>query len=77
MDRRSFLVKSGSAVVGVGVLSLSNGIHLGSSPKASGLGSSPKASIETASGLTSVSLQESYINNAEIRGLLAQRRRAI
>ena len=68
MDRRSFLVKSGSAVVGVGVLSLSNGIHLGSSPKASGLGSSPKASIETASGLTSMSLQESYINNAEFAG---------
>jgi ABC-type nitrate/sulfonate/bicarbonate transport system substrate-binding protein len=59
MNRRSFLVKSGGAVVGVGVLSLSNGLHLGSTPKTSSkVVPTPK----------SLSLQESYINNAEFAG---------
>jgi ABC-type nitrate/sulfonate/bicarbonate transport system substrate-binding protein len=59
MDRRAFLVKSGSVAFGVGMLSLNSGVLDASSRK---------ATTKTASGLTPVSLQESYINNAEFAG---------
>jgi ABC-type nitrate/sulfonate/bicarbonate transport system substrate-binding protein len=59
MDRRAFLVKSGSVAFGVGLLSLNSGILDGSSRR---------ATTKTVPGMTSLSLQESYINNAEFAG---------
>ena len=59
MDRRAFLVKSGSVAVGVGLLSLNRGVL---DP------TSRRTTTKTVGKLTSFSLQESYINNAEFAG---------
>jgi ABC-type nitrate/sulfonate/bicarbonate transport system substrate-binding protein len=63
MDRRSFLVKSGSAVAGIGALSLGGGL-LGACSSSS----STTTTTESKHSLTHLSLQESYINNAEFAG---------
>ena len=59
MDRRAFLVKSGSAVAGIGLLSLGGRVSEGSSWT---------TTATTVPKMTNLSLQESYINNAEFAG---------
>ncbi len=59
MDRRAFLVKSGSAVAGIGLLSLGGRVSEGSSRT---------TTATTVPKMTNLSLQESYINNAEFAG---------
>ena len=63
MDRRTFLVRSGSAVVGIGLLSIGGGVLEGCSNS-----STPSTTTTTTPKMTKLSLQESYINNAEFAG---------
>ena len=63
MDRRSFLVRSGSAVAGIGLLSIGGGVLEGCSSNAA-----PTTTTTTRPKPTKMSLQESYINNAEFAG---------
>jgi ABC-type nitrate/sulfonate/bicarbonate transport system substrate-binding protein len=63
MDRRTFLVRSGSAVAGIGLLSIGGGVLEGCSNS-----STPSTTTTTTPKMTKLSLQESYINNAEFAG---------
>ena len=63
MDRRSFLVRSGSAVAGIGLLSIGGGVLEGCSSNAA-----PTTTTTTKPKPDEVALQESYINNAEFAG---------
>jgi len=63
MDRRSFLVRSGSAVAGIGLLSIGGGVLEGCSSNAA-----PTTTTTTRPKPTKLALQESYINNAEFAG---------
>ena len=63
MDRRTFLVRSGSAVAGIGLLSIGGGVLEGCSSS-----STPTTTTTTTPKMTKLSLQESYINNAEFAG---------
>ncbi|MGA3214651.1 MAG: ABC transporter substrate-binding protein [Acidimicrobiales bacterium] len=63
MDRRSFLVRSGSAVAGIGLLSVGGGLL-----DACSSNSTPPTTTTAPVTMTHMSLQESYINNAEFVG---------
>jgi len=68
MDRRAFLVRSGSAVAGIGLLALDGG----ASDRRSRM-----TTIATAPKMTSLSLEESYINNAEFAGYYCAAKKGI
>jgi len=61
MNRRSFLVRSGETCVAIGLMSAGGELL-------SACGSSTPASTKSPAKLTHISLQESYLNNAEFAG---------
>lgn len=65
ISRRAFLVRSGTAVAGIGLMSAGGDVLLGSSSQAS--------TVKT----TKMRLQESYINNAEFAGFYCAAKKGI